>query len=629
MLFSLLSVFSASFFGYEIISLLLRYNFDLTFRISVGSCFGVILSTWIYFIVSLYIPLTALHGLVHTILLVIVSLLLHIIGNITQKSNKKPIIKHHYSIFTYIIAILIPSAIVFYFIYTGLLYKGTITKGAAYGDFAFHLNLISSFVYGCNKDRKSLFDITSPFFANETLAYPFIPNFYSAVLIACFDESIHDSAVWPSLVFVIAIFWVLVELTFQFTQTEVCCCISPYLFIFTGGLGFTQWFDPKIRNEYFIDYVHQWGSHRNEYWFQTIVHILMPQRASLFSIPLAWSVICILMKCSSSKNISAFICAGLIVASLAQVQPHSIIALIEWGVSYFLLVFPFSSSYKKWKQYIVNYWSLGVVALFLGVPQFLPFFGRTKHGFFNFAPLYLEIPNRNFITLWWYGLGAFIVLALFHVFLVLNKKQIACYIPSIFVFCISNFIWYQPWGLDNTKVFNAAFIPLACAGISFFLKKLFCFGWKGYLISAILFAFCIASGVMAAFRIGSNEYDLWSKREQPYEIANFVREHTDPHSVWITDSGHTNPIVTLAGRQTLAGYPGWLSSHNLDPSKRMNAIHNLERNPENTNEIDKLNVSYVAIRSWNNEINFKPPMSSHKWKLIYHTNAMKIYQRTK
>lgn len=619
------AVACSSFFGFELVSSFLYDHFDVIFRAGVGSCLGIILSAWTFFIISLKIPLSFAHGLVHTIILFILAVIIHLIRYKKQQKNAnqkllKPI--------TYIVAVIIPFVIVSFFVKTGLLQKGYLTKGSAYGDFPFHMNLISSFVHGCNKNRKSLFDIKSPFFANEKLAYPFIPNYYSAVLISCFDASIHDSTVIPSFVFIAALFIVMANISYQFSNSEVVCCIAPYLFLFTGGLGFTQWFDKKIRKEFFVDYVYHWGGERTEYWFQTIVHILLPQRASLFSMPLAWSVIAILMKCNNGMNIKAFLCAGLIVASLAQVQTHSIIALLEWGVVYAAITFPYTNT-KKWKSPILNYLSLGLVAIIIGLPQCLPYFGRTQKDFFKIAPISQEIPGRNIFTLWWYGLGAFIVIALIHVPLVISKKQLIYYAPSLAVFLLSNIIWYQPWGLDNTKVFNAAFIPLASIGIATFLTKLHLFGKYGDTIATLLFVYCTVSGMLACFAIGKNSYPVWDRREQPYEIARFVIQHTPPDAVWITDSGHTNPVITLAGRQTLVGYKGWLISHNLDDGPRSRTIQRLTWRPDYTDEVDKYNVSYIGIRKGVDEVKFSPNLKLGNWKIVYQSSQFTAYKRTK
>ncbi len=56
--------------------------------------------------------------------------------------------------------------------------------GSVYADLPFHLNLLSSFVYGCNQQATAFSSLLSPFYSGEHLAYPYIPDFYSAALVA-------------------------------------------------------------------------------------------------------------------------------------------------------------------------------------------------------------------------------------------------------------------------------------------------------------------------------------------------------------------------------------------------------------------------------------------------------------
>ncbi|EAY08542.1 hypothetical protein TVAG_487690 [Trichomonas vaginalis G3] len=502
--------------------------------------------------------------------------------------------------------------------------------GAAYGDFPFHMNLITSFVYGCNKHRKNLLDILSPFYAHENLAYPFIPNFYSAVLISCYDATIHDSAAIPSIIYIFSIFIILSNITFRLSKSEAACCVAPYLFIFTGGLGFTQYFYREIRKEWNIDFVHYWGKGREEFWFQTIVHILLPQRASLFSIPLAWGAISILMSTLNNQNYSQFIAVALIVGILPQVHPHSIIALMEWG-SCFGLIQLIRVKKSKVCKLVGCYFVLGIIAISVGVPQFLPYFKRVEsNNFMKLMPIGQEIGQASQLKLWWYALGAFFVLSVVHVPISLDSEKLSYYIPSLFVFLLSNYLVYQPWALDNTKVFNAAYIPLACAGIAYYMVSLFRYKNFGKIISIVLFIFCIASGLISVILCFQYSHKLWPGRGlEEYTVARFIIKNTPYDSIWISDSDHRNPVVCLAGRQVFLGYRGWLASHNLPDQERMAIISHLERNPENTYAIDRLNVSYVIVRKEFDEVTFKPQPNSAKWKQIYKTAYTTIYQRTK
>ena len=191
----------AIFFGFEAISYFLQKSFNVTTRLAIGTMFGIIFSSWMFFIISLWIPLSRAHAIAHDIILLLIAILICSIR--TQKKYKKI---PNLNLVTYIFGVISPSLIVGYLVWDGLLNEGFFAHGASYGDFPFHMNIISSFVYGCNKNRKHLFDIVSPFFAHQKLAYPFIPNYYAAVLMISFKLSIHDAAVLPSIPVIISLY---------------------------------------------------------------------------------------------------------------------------------------------------------------------------------------------------------------------------------------------------------------------------------------------------------------------------------------------------------------------------------------------------------------------------------------
>lgn len=617
------TIFSSLFFGFEAISLLLQNSFNIITRAAIGSVFGNIFSAWIFYILQLWIPLSQKHGTYHSLVLLHIAIIIHIYRS-TKKIKRIPIL--HAT--TYVFGVLFPAGIMLYLTYDGLLYDGFWTHAASYGDFPFHCNIISSFAYGCNKNRKHLFDIVSPFYAHVKLGYPFIPNYYAAVLMSCYGISIHDGAFLPSVPFIFAVFIILTDLIYHFTNSNFAAIVGSLLFTFNGGTGFTSLFIKEKRDHWVTDYVHFWGENHQEFWLQSIAHILLPQRASLFSIPIAWSVILILIKFNGTKDIKGFIAAGLLVAELPQVHPHSIIGLAQYGFSLFLLTFPYKNTQKS-KIFLRNYFTLGIIAIVFGAFQCIPYLGRTTtSNFMRFGWVnYGDYARENLLQLWWRALGAFIVMALFHTPIILDSKQMCLYLPSIFVFIIGNFVRYQPWAVDNTKVWNAAFIPIATAGVALFLVKLFKHNAIGKLTSLVLFFFSCWAGYLCVVRTIQSRSNEWDIYDAPYSIADFIIRNTEPDAVWMTDYQHENPIVTLAGRQVLVGYIGWLQNHGLDYNDRQRIMRNLVNDPENTTEVDLLDLKYVGFRPAEPEYRFNPGPNSTHWENIYNSVVFSVWKR--
>jgi hypothetical protein len=431
--------------------------------------------------------------------------------------------------------------------------------------------------------------------------------------------------VLPSFVAGFSLFVVLARLVHEFAADPSACCYAPVLFLLSGGLGFVHYFDPTVRSNILVDFVHNWGNDHYEYWFQSVVHILMPQRASLFSMPLAWAVL--LMLAVSAPDLPWFCAIGVLVALLPQVQPHSIVATAQYGAVHALLTFPFWRN--AWFETVKRYLALALIATVLGAWQLQPFFSRlgvkTDQGsFVRICRLWLADNHykRNFFTLWGNGLGLFFVLAIFVAPVVLTRRQQTLYAPALAVFLLANFVIYQPWSLDNTKIFNAGWIPLALAAVAHVIAKIR--RWHA-LPALVVGALCVAAGSIAVWRTIAHPFPLWQDLRSVRSIAEFARR-TPPKSVWITDSDHTHPIVVMAGKQTLAGYPGWLVSHGLVDTPRISAIQALAANPEDVKWADMWGVGYVCVVE-KGKIPFAPKPGSRHWKLIWDNRPYRVWQR--
>jgi hypothetical protein len=480
---------------------------------------------------------------------------------------------------------------------------------------------------GLIKQRASLFDNVSPFFAGEPLAYPVIVDFVSSIMAGCFGTELQWAIVIPSFPFAFSLFSVLSRIVVQFSGRPFALWVAPWLFLFMGGNGWMHTFDAEVFADWNADMVHSWGRERYEYWFHPILHVLLPQRLSLFSMPICWSYILLLTIGKLNRRIY-FLC-GILVGLLPQVQGHSLITLFEWTLAYGALNFPWRSVPEMAAR--AELWAiLGAPALVLSIPQLAPFIGRVaKESFWTFLLIWSD-DQRNFFRLWWLGLGAFWALALFHCFTAFDSKQFKLYLPSLFVFAVSNLVHYQPWNLDNMKVFYNGWVPVAVAAVAHFLAMLQrCKFRFGTVLAAILIvAACGSSalGLGKAILWGSNVWD----EDDVYQVANWALDNSDTKSVWLTDSSHNHPIACLAGRQILIGYRGSLPSHHLNEQERIRAIDALKADPEDTVWIDRFNVDFICFNlQQSDELNFRFSSKVKSWKLAYGLPKYEVWQRVR
>jgi hypothetical protein len=475
-------------------------------------------------------------------------------------------------------------------------------------------------LYGCNRDRQSLYDMTSPFYSGLPLAYPVIPNFISALMMRMFGSDYHKALYIPSLFFAFSLFANLIAITRKFTHGNTfAILLAPWLWIFMGGRGFLWWFYPEIRNQR-PDFIHHWGNDTYNFWFQNTAHVMLPQRSSLFGLPVAFSVIYVSMHIDFNRlDWRLFLAMGMIVAALPQVQPHSVIALFEYSIGLAVV------NIQKFSfDYIKHFAIYGITTMLIALPQLIPYFSRTVGGSKGhfFEPMLLwNHRKRGPIGFWYDGLGPFVVLALFHGMIVADRQQLNWYLPTLFVFVASNFILYQPWFMDNTKVFNAGWTAMAIAVVANFLSKIRVF------FSIPLIFFCCISGSIPVYRMFGWRGQFWYDGNTSWQLADWVKENTAPKSVWITGGYHAHPVVCLAGRQTFLGPYNYLSNHGVDPGIRYQIMDLLVENPENTAHLDRYNVSYLCQTNGQREFFLKISDKSEKWKKRVEIGRYTIWER--
>lgn len=617
--FAAIAISIWGFFGFTLTSLFVYHSVDVVTRTAIGIPVGIIIYTWIIFVLNVKYKFSLLLGWSVTLIIGFISVIFYLIK---PKGKTPKAFARDYML----LYVGIPTVFICFLMKITFLYKGNITRGATYGDFPFHMNIISSFVYGCNSERKSLWDLTSPFFANVELAYPVLVNFLSSILIGCFGLKMPEAILYPSLPMVFSIMTLLNQIVGRFTKNRFSCIIAPWIFIFLGGRGFLNIFDEKARSDFAADFVHTWGNDKYGYWLQTIMHVMFPQRLSLFGMPLSFSFLAI-MERAKFKSVLPYLFCGLLVALMPQVQAHACIAAFEWTLAYAAINFPWRKP-KEWWTQLRCYFSLAIPAFMLALPQLIPFTKRAgDKGFFSLKPIWVD-DRINFFDIWWNGLFIFWAISIFIGPFFLNKDQFREYVPALFVFVVSNLVHYQPWNMDNSKVFYAGWIPLAIAVVANYYTFLLIHG-NSFIesIAFVLLLSSMASGVMCIYSGISYGAPQWNPYEDVYGFAKEVIDKTEPKSVWATDSFHDHPVATLAGRQILIGYRGWLNSHHLHDGERLNALYRLCLNPDDTTWADKNNVTYVCYHKTSHQEISRDFNTSKKWNLHIDFDAWKVYKR--
>src|SRR5215510_6634895 len=167
-----------------------------------------------------------------------------------------------------------------------------------YGDLPFHFSVITSFAYGENMPPQN------PIFAGMKFTYPFLIDFLTAFFIRC-------GADWRSAFFVenialaLALVRLIEALTLKMFNNIIAARIAPVIFLFNGGLGFTNFFrefgaqSGGLLN--FLSHLPKTYTMNNELaltlgnvplrWGNVFTTLLIPQRSMLFGLPFVTMII--------------------------------------------------------------------------------------------------------------------------------------------------------------------------------------------------------------------------------------------------------------------------------------------------------------------------------------------------
>ena len=174
-----------------------------------------------------------------------------------------------------------------------------LTGGSVYADLPFHLNITTSFLAGCNESAHIFSSLMSSFYSGVTLAYPFLPDFYIAVLVAG-GMTLRWALVSSAWLLLSSLFGLIHMFNHRVTGSVRTGMLSVWLTLFAGGIGGFKyviaepywWTWDNLTNSKFMhgpDHVLYWVGGQSAYWFSLPAHILFPQRTVQHAYPLALS----------------------------------------------------------------------------------------------------------------------------------------------------------------------------------------------------------------------------------------------------------------------------------------------------------------------------------------------------
>lgn len=352
-------------------------------------------------------------------------------------------------------------------------------------------------------------------------------------------------------------------------------------------------------------------------------------------------------------QVHSFAAIGLVILTIAFIH------FIQLSLN-FIKIFrtnpTFKVSFILAKGYELNWWLIfGIVSWGVGMPQNMAFFSKvlfpshpeSSQSFLRFMLISNDFPPQtNFILLWLQALGAYVPIYLLCLFLFRKYKiEMQFQIGFFVLFIVSNLVIFQPWVLDNTKVFY-----IAIFGMSTMVSRFLVYLWninKSMIINPVhddnhkkndeniksaskqyrefsflrdsivlriiirifvilLFISLIFSGFLCTIRETNSFVPMFDL--QDIELANWFYENTpiDSRIVVATRGPHFRPSSALGGRTLIASYWGWISNHGMPNFVNQNAaVNNILSGTNGATELLRdYRVNYIvldwhAIRDYN------------------------------
>lgn len=434
------------------------------------------------------------------------------------------------------------------------------TPHNTYGDMQYHLAIINSISLGGN------FPPENPFLKGTRLAYPFLIDFYSAVLRTS-GFSLQTSLVVSGLVFGVCLAGLFILLAKDFLQNNRQALLATLVFLFNGGLGgyillkkvLAIGVSEPSMTESFTKVIDEYN-----FRFPNIISsVFMAERPILVGTAAFFLILLLLWRALNGKQTkSCLLLAGLVIGLLPLWHTHTVVAL-GIVIPFYCVIFLARRhlSHRAIGELLPLFFislPLGLLGMLWHLPQVL-----SGSHFFGLDPGWV-IGKEGWFLFWLVNLSIFPLLLLFSL-LFLNKTQIVFYLPLLGLFIISNIFRFQPFDWDNYKILLLwyAFSSILVAKLLFVIKDRF--PMLGKTVSTILSLFLVGSGMFLVIGDYITFYELFTKED--VKLSQWAQDNTKPDDVVLTAPKH-NQFLILSGRSLLMGYPGYLWTQGINYSLR-------------------------------------------------------------
>lgn len=462
--------------------------------------------------------------------------------------------------------------------YNGAYYTGQCT----YGDMNFHLGIITSI------KEQGVFPPEYSIFPGQRLDYYFLSNSISSSLYL-FGCSLRVSYMLPmfaAFIFTFAGMWNFAYVVLKRVSKTLAAFI---LFFFNGGLGVFYFLDglnsengaqnfTRIFTAYYetpTNYVNTGERFSNICWTNTVVDMMIPQRATLFGWMVLFFVLYLLYQAVFEGRSELFLFAGIMGGLLPMIQTYSFFAL---GIA--ALVWIIYSCIKNHfnKKTRVGWLKFGIPAIVLAVPQFyIWIFSAVSEDRFLRFEFNAYNATDNWLWFWVKNVGVVFILLL-PAFIHASKRLKIVHAAGALIFLICEFIVFQTFAYDNNKLYLIWYLFAVLIVADFLVDcydKMREMKAARAVIAAMLLLCCTSSAILTMLRevnsgLKGSNYMLYGK--DYVDSAAFINQNTEGDALFLAYNNHNNAVSCLTGRNIFTGSGTFLYSHGVDYNGRAEII---------------------------------------------------------
>jgi hypothetical protein len=521
-----------------------------------------------------------------------------------------------------------------YLLYTHVIYPaadGSLWVGqSTYGDLAMHLGFVESLY------QQGTFPPEYSIYPGQQLDYPFLVDAASASL-RFFGLSLRWAVILPSIVMLFAVFWGFWLLADHIIKRLAPTVMAWLLFVCNGGFGFCYFFGKYSFSTIFTGYYYTptnlTADGENVRWVNVICDMLIPQRTTMAG----WCVVIgaiFLLVVALKKTLEGqgarreFAILAVVAGAMPMIHTHSFLALGILSAAWFFCALPQAKKSGTIRPLIENYVLYGAICLALAAPQFFKWtMDSVSGGRMLQWNLGWIADDQNW--LWFYIVNCGVVfIAMWPMMFALKGEKRGLFIGAAAIFVLANVIAFQPNLYDNNKLLYIWFMItdiLVCDWLWSIIETAPHRALRSTLAAVIVFLGTF-SGILSMIREAVSEYQLLSASQ--VAAAEFIVENTEPDSLFLTSTTHTNPVSVLSGRNIVCGSYLYLYFHGVDYTGREAEVALMYQGGDLFEQYaQELGVDYVYISSSEYDkyaVNYD--YFAENYPLIYDMDGISIFQ---